>query len=380
MVANSARGLDCQYDRAQHLSTDQHSTFSEHPQVLESYTRSDRHIQELSLMHRWTTTTYDTIPTKYADDNSIWETEMPEVALQHPFLLNALLSITTFELSGPPETAAADYVKAAMDYRDLAVHDLPDLSSTTTAETNAALVYLEPLILLMILVSVQHQPSTTSLFDILQLLTRYLTLMQSIHSHLNTSSATLAHHPLHQATVTQTDIPSQMLDVLTSTTFRNLDDMNKSRPEPPDEAPFKVRFTATLHQASCKKALFWLEEAFTHLPCHSQDTHDFNGRRFLEHCLGWVQLIDGEYIAALREGDQVAILLFLTWTVLVQTHGHRFWWARNLATKLFQAISGTIDEGTAPVLHEIFSWARRQLHQVQQAHVEPHANFPMPAQ
>jgi hypothetical protein len=321
---------------------------------------SDRHIQELSLMHRWSVTTYDTIPTKFPDDYSIWQSEMPEMALQHPFLLNALFAITTFELSGPPENAAEDYVKAGFQLKDRAYHCIPALSPTTSAETNAALLYLSPLLLLLTLASVQYQPPGITYRDMLQQLTNDLSLLQKLQAHLKAYASNLTAHPLQQASIPPSEMPSQPLDHATSTVFRHLDELNKSRTGPPPSAPFEVRFQATLHQSSCKKAIFWLEESYTNLPITSVN-HDDLGQ-FHDHGLGWIQLIDSEFISALREADEVASLLFLVWAVLMQTRGSRFWWARRLGTRMLAAVSSAISESAPSTsVRELFEWVNGQV-------------------
>lgn len=311
-------------------------------------------------MHRWSTTTFDTIPARFPDDTSIWQTEMPEIALQHPFLLNALFAITTFELCGPPETAADDFTKAAMEYKTRAIQQIPPLSDATSSDANAALLYLSPLLLLLTFVSAQHQPPGVPLRSILQQLTTDLDALKKLQDHLKAHSSGLSGHPLHQASIPPSDLPSESLDISTASTFRQLDELNKSRTGPPPSAPFEVRFQATLHQSSCKKAIFWLEEAFTNLP-PPMPGHEDTGH-FHDHCLGWLTLIDGEYIGALREGDQVATLLFLAWSLLVQTRGYRFWGARRFGTRMLAAISSTFGDSTSAGVHEILEWASQHVY------------------
>lgn len=313
-------------------------------------------------MHRWSVTTYDTIPIRFPDDYSIWQAEMPEVALQYPFLLNALFAITTFELSGPPESAAEDHVKAGFQLKERAVQETPPLPETTSTETNTALLYQGQLLLLLALASVQYQPAGTPLRSILHQLTTDLTLLQKLQDHLKIHSASLSGHPLHQASIPASELPSQTLDLPTAAIFRRLDELNKSRPGPPPSAPFEVRFQATLHQSSCKKAIFWLEEAYTNLPLALH--HPEYPGHFYDHALGWISLIDSEYIGALREADEIASLLFLVWALLIQTRGNRFWWARRLGTRMLTAIFPIMGSSTSTALREIFEWANLQVFSV----------------
>lgn len=362
-----ARGFDCLYNRpsntfASGSATDRMPAMfpQNSAEAASNQVSADRHLHELSLLHRWFTATFDTIPTRYPDDTSIWQTEMPEIALQYPFLLNAMFAITTFELCGPPDSAASDYVKAALEYKTLAVQQIPPLTGTTPSDANAALLYLSPLLLLLAIVSVQFQPPGVPLRSILQQLTAHLDALKKLHDHLKAYSFSLNGHPLQQTSIPPSDLPSEPLDVSTAATFRQLDELNKSRPAPPPSAPFEVRFQATLHQSSCKKAIFWLEEAFTNLPPPAPDHEDMGP--FHDHCLGWLTLIDGEYIGALREGDQVATLLFLAWALLVQTRGYRFWGARRFGTRMFAAISSTFGDSTSAGVHEILEWASQHLY------------------
>jgi hypothetical protein len=360
-----ARQLDCQYSRpagtqAQGFPIGQ-SLAASTPSITDDkdgQVSVDRHLQELSLMHRWTVTTFDTIPTKFPDDYSIWQAEMPETALQHPFLLNALFAITTFELSGPAENAAEDYVQAGFKLKDRATLQIPLLSNATPSETSAALLYLNPLLLLLTVASIQYQPPGMTLANMLQTLTTDLITIQRVQEHLKAHSANLTGHPLQQPPVPPSEHPSQALDHSTTAAFRRLDELNMSRTGPPASAPFEVRFQATLHQSSCKKAIFWLEEAYTNLPLSTVNS-DIRGQ-FTDHALGWIYLIDGEFISALREADEVACLLLLTWCLLVQTRGNRFWWARRFGTRMLAAISSTFGNTTTTAMREFFEWANGQ--------------------
>ena len=366
-----ARQLDCQYNRP--VSTQQPqgtpfeqglaaSTSSVSGPVADSnisHVSMDKHLQELSLMHRWSVTSYDTVPTRFPDDYHIWQAEMPEVALQHPCLRNALFAFTTLELSGPPEDAAEDYVTAGFQLKGLATQQVPLLSDATPAEVNDALLYLSPLLLLLALASIQYQPAGVPLRDMLQQVTSDLVLLQNLQAHFKVHSAGLSGHPLHQVPLPPSEPPSQPLDHLTTQTFRHLDELNKSRAGPPPSAPFEVRFQATLHQSSCKKAIFWLEEAYSNLPPTSTN-HEYH-EQFYDQALGWICLIDGEFIGALREADEVACLVFLVWSILVQTRGNRFWWARRLGTRTLAAISSTFGNSTSTARRELFEWANAQV-------------------
>jgi hypothetical protein len=310
-------------------------------------------------MHRWSTTTYDTIPTVFPDDYNVWQVEMPEVALQHPFLLDAIFALTTLELSGPPEDAAEDYTRAGFELKDRACQKMPVLSPSSTYEANTALLYFKPMLLLVMLASIQYYPPGVPIRDMLKQIASDLDILQRLNLHLKAHASSLTAHPLQQPSLATSELPVGPVDNATARAFKHLDELNKSRDGPPASAPFEVRFQATLHQSSCKKAIFWLEEAYTNLPPISASYED--ARHLHDHGLGWINLVDVEFIGALRESDKVASLLLMVWAILIQTRGSRFWWARRLGTRMLAAISSTIGNTTSTAMRELLEWANAEL-------------------
>jgi hypothetical protein len=89
---------------------------------------------ELQLMHRWSTITYKSMVSPPADDDYVWQTQLPSWALRHGYLMDGLLALTAFEMANAWEVSAdcsdpsggwegemERYIQAATEYQDSAL-------------------------------------------------------------------------------------------------------------------------------------------------------------------------------------------------------------------------------------------------------------------
>lgn len=77
-------------------------------------------ISELNLMHNWSTNAYKTLR-QHSDESHLWQIVVPELALSHEYLLDALLALSARQLSIAEPTKAASWDCAALYYENRAL-------------------------------------------------------------------------------------------------------------------------------------------------------------------------------------------------------------------------------------------------------------------
>ncbi|EGE81292.2 C6 zinc finger domain-containing protein [Blastomyces dermatitidis ATCC 18188] len=105
---------------------------------------SNLHIDDLKLMHHYTTETYTTL-SNTPEHIEIWRTVIPKEALAHPFLMHGLLSLSALHLiecSSNNDPNLRKYVELATMHQHLALAAFrPVLNNITPSNCNAVFAF-----------------------------------------------------------------------------------------------------------------------------------------------------------------------------------------------------------------------------------------------
>ncbi|KEQ93673.1 hypothetical protein AUEXF2481DRAFT_31238 [Aureobasidium subglaciale EXF-2481] len=77
-------------------------------------------ITELSLMHNWSTKAYRTL-CQHSDETHLWQIVVPELALGHEYLLDALLALSARQLVIDASEKGSTWDRAALEYQNKAL-------------------------------------------------------------------------------------------------------------------------------------------------------------------------------------------------------------------------------------------------------------------
>ncbi|KAI5248456.1 hypothetical protein E4T42_05643 [Aureobasidium subglaciale] len=77
-------------------------------------------ITELSLMHNWSTKAYRTL-CQHSDETHLWQMVVPELALGHEYLLDALLALSARQLVIDASMKGSTWDRAALEYQNKAL-------------------------------------------------------------------------------------------------------------------------------------------------------------------------------------------------------------------------------------------------------------------
>ncbi|KAI5235483.1 hypothetical protein E4T47_00034 [Aureobasidium subglaciale] len=90
------------------------------PEAIASSQSAITRISELSLIHNWSTRAYKTL-CQHSDEFHLWQIVVPELALRHEYLLNALLALSARQLSIDDLEKGSSWDRAALEYQNKAL-------------------------------------------------------------------------------------------------------------------------------------------------------------------------------------------------------------------------------------------------------------------
>ncbi|KAA8895756.1 hypothetical protein FN846DRAFT_968118 [Sphaerosporella brunnea] len=117
-------------------------------------TTSTLNVLDLSLMHHWSTSTWDTI-SNHPTIQVLWRINIPVLAVHHPFLMHALLAIAALHLQSTEadHSKGAHYITAAAHHHEHAVRGMAATLAHLSRENCDALVVTACLVVIYSFVS-----------------------------------------------------------------------------------------------------------------------------------------------------------------------------------------------------------------------------------
>jgi hypothetical protein len=323
-------------------------------------------LQQLRLMHQWSTFTYTSVPTTHPGHDTLWQLEAPEIAFNHDFLLHAIFALTAFE-KAIPQAVDQDLSKDAQAFLDKAITSTRTSLNVIDEDTVEALVWTARLLIVLAMTAVQTSSVEDGMLVALEGLTHTLDVLVPLYAHLEKQQQSILDHPLRRPLDDTVAGPTEPLHPATAIIFRHLLILNdKARPPPSEELH---GFRSVVHQGGCAKALFWLEDICTNCAILFSEppfiTTNAQALHYQEQALSWVRLIDADYMSALAAGDRVAVLMLMCWSILVQRSlGPRFWWAQGVATAIVAILENDVQwdsdgtTGWGALTKQTIDWAK----------------------
>jgi hypothetical protein len=122
-----------------------------------------------------------------------------------------------------------------------------------------------------------------------------------------------------------------------------LNEVNERRLTSTVGEPYEARVQHVKSFEACKKAIGLLEQCFA--KCSGAVDPSYQA-----YILGWLNMAGDEYVAAIQDGDHVALLVLMVWGAVVEQLGHRVWWARRFGRLLVEEIARQVGRGEADAL------------------------------
>ncbi|QDS67906.1 hypothetical protein FKW77_008395 [Venturia effusa] len=334
-----------------------------------SASSQSRRFLELKLMHRWSTSTYQSFCST-AHDPPWLQYYVPECALEHDYLLYGIFAMSALDLiiggTVADETQTQMHFQAALEYYDRASASFRRQLSNITSENfhsmymfaflAAAMYMARPLCPL----EQRNRPSEGVMGRaavVMKLLMACSGLgEQNIGLMLDANGISGSSMKTTITAVADVLRSPQYLgtsieDALTRLT--NLIDMDAFLNWRGDAFSTSSSLTASHHNA-----VRWLRVSFGMEAKYSETVMGF--------CLAWPALAGKEFVDAFSRADVMAMLIVMHWAVLLDRLGSIAWWAASMGRDLVHEISTTVlqskareDIGTE--MHQSIEWARRQV-------------------
>lgn len=366
-----------------------------------------RRIDELRLLHRWSTVTYKSLSSEFTKDWDVWRTAVPKVALKYDFLLNTILALSSFELAFSSCTEAAQhYRKIALEYQSLAyatfrghLRFLLDRSSEDPghqdveesvrtkrlleclaeyfsldelerksvkdnvrtlgieldADEHDALLYVSILMTVLALASATAKspplPALTSSGGRISLIEHTIAhhkLVQGIGMMLMSKADCIITHDLFRQLPRLHKLEETQIEPSFEGVLEKLDKLNASRDR------CQLQDDSATPFAACRNGIRWLRYL----------SRTGLNQKIRTICLPWLSMAGDGYVRAIKNNDQISWLLLTIWAVLMQSVGEEYWYGKDFGKSLFEEIANEIESGAAEQAAEVLKWAREEISQI----------------
>lgn len=348
-----ARDLICQYSSTAELARrpqapaepDGHeSTQSPASTIISDSHRSDRHLFELELAHHWATKTFSTFCHQHgqeyeADERILWLEVMPKEALRHDYLLNSSFAVTSLHMASLTDQPAARerYVMAAVEYHNASLALFMQAWPHVT-ESSCRAIYVTSMGYFVLTMAMAHiapmreerETVEQSIFSLLVLYKGPRRLLRMFGQQLSAGplSATLAKKDMRQ----YSNHDQKFLQALDR--LRTINDMEYAKLFP------------NFHEAN-QAALQELQECSTRF---------INGVDLA--IVGWLTLLEDDFIGLLQQHQNLPILVMMHWAVLLDRS--KTWWLPRSGRALVHELSDALSDLTTEE-QEARAWCQLQV-------------------
>lgn len=339
------RGDACEYQCAALQSSpndgDAFTSASEGPTLYRSAQRREvildfpgsKHLLELQLMHRWTASTYKCCCTPGSEDDEVWESWVPELAIKHGYLLYGIFSLTAFEIAKLAQTPDRQrYVESAIEYHGLALSSFCAQISAINSDNIDATVCMSLMLLILAFASVQARaiaPSDDESDRMVKAVLAHVELLRGITPIIESKQDYLSQNRYIQRLKPFEALPRTSLDPRIEEVLVKLAELNDERIISSVNDTDQRRVEQIEYWEACKNALSLLRTLYE--KCVDDSTRGYS--------LGWLNMAGDKYVTAVNDGDAVALLLLMYWGVLVERGGHQVWWVEKFGSCLVVEIA-----------------------------------------
>lgn len=286
-------------------------------------------------MHRWTASTYKCCCTPGSEDDEVWQSWVPQLAIKHDYLLYGLLSLTAFEIARLAQTPhCQQYVESATEYHGLALSSFRVyISSSAINDDNIDAAVCMSLMLFVLAFASAQTRDTGALDDesdsVVQIVLANVELLRGCAPILEGKQDYLLQNPYVQKLKPFENLRRTRLDPPIEEALVMLASLNDKRITSSVRDTVSQRAQQVEYWEACKTALGLLQTLFE--KCVDDFTRGY--------ALGWLNMAGDRYIKAVKDGDAVALLILMYWGLLVEKCGRQVWWAEQFGGSLVAEIA-----------------------------------------
>ncbi|PPJ57824.1 hypothetical protein CBER1_00193 [Cercospora berteroae] len=300
-----------------------------------------RHVDELRLMHRWSTSTFESLVSEISDDREIWRVEVPEVATRYDYLLSSIFALTAFEMAHENPQESTQHISTALEYQAHAFgrfrNDLMYIDPD--AKSHDPLLYCSILLMVLALASSTQPALRGSMLDNTLI---HFELVRGMSVVVMKKPEVLKAHPLFRKvpdmmTLARTEYSERFAEA-----SKIMTEINESRAPGPDNPQSKPS-----EYLACKYGLWWLE--YLTATCQEMKHRGF--------VLSWVSLAGDDFTKSLKAKDSVSLLALMWWGVLLNPLGYDYWYGEEYGSTLAGEVAELLSGFTDPRYEELIRLA-----------------------
>jgi hypothetical protein len=299
-------------------------------------------------MHRWSTTTYKSCTTPGSFDDDVWQYLVPSLSLQHSFLLSGIFALTACEIANSQKHDSNHYATAAIEYHTLALGSFRSQLAALNAESHEAALCLS--LMLMVFAIGSARLASKDDGGMVQRAVTAFELLRGCVPVAESKEGYLAENPYIRRLTRFEDLPRVALDTRTEDALAKMGELNDRKITASVRDSDEQRLQQVARWEACKKALGLLRQCFE--KCVDRLSQGY--------ILGWLNMAGEDYVKAVEEGDQAALLMLVYWGVLVDRFGGQVWWTRHFGRMLVEEIlEGPLSDESDAISRDLILCARK---------------------
>ncbi|KAG8527125.1 uncharacterized protein KY384_008554 [Bacidia gigantensis] len=295
------------------------------------------HIQDLELMHHYSTTTYYTM-TDQIERYYIWQHSIPRHALNHPFLMRGLLTLAALHLHDQNPQAA--YLDRATFHQAKALEEYHPHLSNITEENSSALFAFSSIIAAIRFAFLRHpEPALSG--------TAFIGSMSEIFDLLMGSKAVVIEG--HQSLLRGDLAPFIKRPDAIEAQDIELSELGKGASASLDALQEVCGGLDLENQPSYLSAIAELRLVFA-------SAHALGNRPGMSMPLAWPVLVGAHFLSLVKQQDHLALAILAHYGAALHCIND-VWFAKGLGANLVRAVVQVVDLHWQPYLRWPISWA-----------------------
>ncbi|GAM88481.1 hypothetical protein ANO11243_065140 [Dothideomycetidae sp. 11243] len=306
---------------------------------------------ELELLHRWTSDTYKTFSLAVGDDD-VWQRGVPQDALKHEFLLNAIFGITALHVASTTMvTRAKTYHVASLEYQNLAITTFQAASPSLTPANHQAIFAFSILNLALAIALPYHAPRDENRSTIVENLVTMFKMLQGAASIYESSRMWMSIGPFRDLLGPPSrPFDAETLDPSVREAFARLRAANNDGYVAMcSQGSEASSFDAVVFHETNAKAITSLERAF----CFFGEIGPLVSMR-------WLAGLDFSFVEAISRLEPVAVLVTMHWAILLDKYSGEKWWAKASGKLLVTELSMGLMQ-SRPEWRPAAAWVHQQV-------------------
>lgn len=344
-------------------------------------------------MHHYSTSAYISCVGLRASSETVglWQKFLPREAFKHDFLLNGILAFTALHIAkitrqpkGQIEgdkpalfsSSSSYYFQKALEYQNLAFGSFHGVLQNVTPENCHAAFGFSVLTMLFAIAipgveDGANQDPTSTKPDSIQSIFTLFEYLKGLASIIGISKDWLNAGPFRHVLNRHDEYTSgdwRISNTDVAQALRQLTLVNDELNNAASGADSGTTETSSSTHATNQRAISHLEFCFAKQEIPSTDpataTDEAQAAAVVGdidrgHIIGWLGVAGSPFVARLREGDPLSLLIFAHWAILLDDL-QQFWWSENSGKVLVAEIAGVL-HARGPEWEERTRWARRKV-------------------